>query len=157
MRISLLALAGAVLFMAFGVSAMADTHPAASAPPNPLLLNMKSFEADSFQVPLSTDHALQPTEIATYINRTLDKKSDYASPADGVIHLSCHGVECYVIHATLTVGPSGPVAWETNVTTGKGWLPCYKSTILPCYQKDERTVAKEIVRKLEAARSPQPR
>ena len=148
---TLIVTAMALAAIATGFSAIQAEEEATPS----LLGQMNTFEADIFQGLGNLEEPLYPREVANYVNRHLQKDTtdiQFASPADGVVHMACMGVNCYVIHVSVTVGQNGPVVWQGNQATGKGGLPCYKSTVFPCLKKDERQVAKEIVAKIERAR-----
>ena len=118
---------------------------------SPQLMRLTSFETELFQQPLALNTPLQPHEVASYLNRWLGQSQTlhYASPAEGVIHLECQSPYCYSIHATVTTGANGPVVWETNERTS-AW-PCYNNFIIPCVRRNERTLAHNLVKKLERA------
>ncbi len=100
---------------------------------------LKSFEVEPLHDTYDPDVQHVDAELYSYLGSNLEKSGvvPMASPAEGVIHLDCHGNEfrCAQITARITLGKNGPVVWSKVFKN---------ATFFTLLHREQKEVAKEI-------------
>lgn len=105
--------------------------------------DIQSFEVRSFETQdFSAIRKQAPPEMVEYARTALqnDKRLEYKSPGQGVLHFYCDNDFCGRIRATVTWGQDGPVVWET--------VQRYQKPFSLRFQPDSRKFTQSIVNQL---------